>query len=87
VILAAAIRLDGVIHTLPAPARHHDIIRFMAVDLGMPTPITGEQGFLADYQGQARFANRIQAKAMASRSGQILEGKGLLRELFSEDLW
>lgn len=86
-ILAAAIRQDGVIYTLPVPARHHDIIRYMALDIGMPTPIAGEQGFLVSHQGEARFANRTQAKAIARRSGQILEGKGLLRELFSEDLW
>jgi hypothetical protein len=41
-IVASAIRLNGIVFT---GHRHHNIICYLA-DLGFPTPISGEQGFI-----------------------------------------
>lgn len=83
-VYAVAIRGNaGRVFALPQPYRHHDVIRHMA-NLGEPTPITGEQGFLVSGRG---FANRTEARRFAEEAGQILEGRGKLGELYSEDLW
>lgn len=82
-IAQAAIRQDNIVYTLPRPARHHTIIRYMVRDLGMIIPIKGEQGFTTD---NGIFVNRIQAAKIAIESGQI-EKLNNPPELFSEDLW
>ena len=83
-VTGVAIMADtGKVFTLPPPARHHDVIRVMAA-AGHTTPITGEQGFILS---DGRFARRVAAKPYATLAGQILKGRGLLRELYSEDLW
>jgi len=81
-IVAAAIKIDGRVYGLPAPARHHDIIRRLARD-GMPTPISGEQGFIDDQLG---FLGRTQALHRAKDEHQT--GNTAHESLlFSEDLW
>lgn len=81
-ILTAAIRQSGVIYTLPRPARHHDIIKHMVVDKGIPAPITGEQGFIDDHEG---FIGRKSAFVIALKCNQVrLES---MPKLFSEDMW
>jgi hypothetical protein len=82
-IHAVAIRRQGVIYTLPRPARHHDVIAFMAGDCGMPTPITGEQGFLTQI---GEFVDRLRGAEIAVSSGQVAELQWP-PSLFSEDLW
>jgi hypothetical protein len=42
------------------------------------------QGFLDSERG---FVSRWQAKRIARKHGQILEGRGKFDELYSEDLW
>lgn len=79
-IVAAAIKMDGNVYGLPAPARHHDIIRHLA-SLGYDTPIKEEQGFIDDTFG---FMDRQQAAASAYTAGQIENPKD---KLFTEDLW
>lgn len=92
-ILAAAIRgEDGTIWTLPPPARHHDIGRYMCEN-GHPAPFPGgdDQGFIAGGEFRGRelpvYVRRVPAMRIARENNQILLGKGQHRELFSEDLW
>ena len=84
-VIASAIVSDvtGELFTLQPPARHHDVIRHMA-QLGLPTPIMGKQGFLLS---DGTFAHRRMAWECAAYNDQFLPGKGLFKELFSEDVW
>lgn len=80
-ILCAAIKtMDGVVHEVPRPGRHGDVIAKIA-DLGYPWPIKGEQGFITD---KGLFLSRHEAAKDAFAAGQT---KDLKRDLFSEDLW
>lgn len=83
VVAAAILDDDGIIYSVPAPGRHHDVISLMA-DAGIETPILGEQGFLLS---DGRFARRTAAKDVARKAGQLLERASKLKELFSEDVW
>lgn len=88
IVVAAAFRSQsGLVFYVPRPGRHHDIIR-AAADAGIPTPITGTQGFI-DNDGV--FMNRKEAMLVALEAKQPI-----IREdahnypggsLFSEDLW
>lgn len=84
-IVAVAVRDEkGVIHTLPAPARHHDVVREMH-DKGLRNMGPDiEQGFLLS---DGRFCRRKPAKRIAERAGQLLPRASKLAELFSEDVW
>lgn len=84
-IVAAAVRDGaGVIHSLPAPARHHNVLQSMPDFRGRHA---AEQGFLTS---NGEFADRITALRIAMAAGQVVgrtpsgyNGP----ELFSEDLW
>ena len=83
-IVAAAILLDGGIHSVPPPGRHHDVIRKMFEEgLGTQTA-AWEQGFLTSL---GRFARRKPACLIARAAGQIREKTFPPDTLFSEDLW
>lgn len=82
-IVAAAIRHDGVVYSVPAPGRHHDVIRLMA-DQGFGPRCMHDQGFVAS---DGRFLNRIGALRVAKEAGQIKRKTGPADKLFSEDLW
>ena len=85
-VVAAAINHNdsGVIHSLPAPARHHDIIRHLS-DLGHPWPIRGTQGFVLD---DGKFVMRRAALYIAQEAGQLIrEPMAPGHGLFSEDVW
>lgn len=83
-IVAAAIKDEhGIINTMPAPARHHDLIRAMA-ERGDKKPIGGEQGFITS---TGRFAWRKPAKRIAREAGQLLDRASDSDQLFSEDVW
>jgi hypothetical protein len=84
VVAAAILGPDGAPVSLPPPARHHDVIRHMAVNLGHETPITGEQGFLLS---DGTFARRALARMFAELNEQLLPRAGGTRELYSEDVW
>lgn len=78
-VLAAAVKdKQGIIWALPAPCRHHDILKHL------PDEHTAEQGFLLS---DGIFVDRVTAKSYAMMNQQILEGRGQFRELFSEDIW
>lgn len=79
-IVAAAILRGDLTCSLPAPARHHDIIRTMAM-AGFSTPIGGRQGFLTS---EGRFVGRNEAAGIAHAAGQTQRP---LANLHSEDVW
>lgn len=80
-IAASAIRQDEVVYT---GAHHHQIIRYMAPMLGIPT-VTGEQGFITNGNN---FVGREEAMRIALSASQVTAGKTHhARDLFSEDLW
>jgi len=87
-IIAAAIRHDGYVYALPAPARHHDIIAHIAAIPGTSSPVHGgeAQGFIDHEHG---FITREAAAVLAVKYGQV-ENRETLHQsgtLFSEDLW
>jgi hypothetical protein len=89
-IVAAAIRSGKLVCSMPAPARHHDVMYAMA-DAGLPiTREAAEQGFLT---ATGQFATRREALGIAENAGQHLarydDGYTGYQgpELFSEDLW
>ncbi len=84
-VVAVAIRDEnGGVHTLPAPARHHDVNREMASKDIRTTGPDIEQGFLLS---DGRFCRRKPAKYIAEKAGQLLPRASKLAELFSEDVW
>ena len=82
-IVAAAIRLNGVVWASPAPARHHDVIRHVVGPTLARVPGWAEQGFIDSRRG---FVSRAEARAIAIDQGQVISPAHPL-ELFSEDLW
>jgi hypothetical protein len=88
-ITHVAVRVDGVVWSLPKPFRHHHIIRVIA-DLTGATHIDcsesrGDQGFL-DANGQ--YLDRKHALARALTLKQVLNEDDIrCGMLFSEDLW
>jgi hypothetical protein len=82
-IVAAACQLEGLTFSVPAPARHHDVLwamDTMGIQVGFAT-----QGFL-DHRGV--FCGRKTAMIIAQQWGQIskeeFEDGG---DLYSEHLW
>lgn len=83
-IVAVAIQAYGLIFTLPAPARHHNVLHAMdaaGLDAGAGGP--DAQGFLTK---KGDFLGRIGAGECAKRNGQI-EKLQWPPYLYSEDLW
>ena len=81
-IATAAVKLsNGLIVSLPRPARHHDIINALA----RINVICLEQGFLTD---EGRFVTRSEGWVIAQDAGQIVyECGGVSGELYSDNLW
>ncbi len=82
-----AIRFQGKIWSLPAPYRHHHIIRVIIMldpDVTHVDTSQSDQGFL---DSSGRFLNRKQALVNAELNGQIKNGKLIGSILTSEDLW
>ncbi len=81
-IVAAACQIDGLTFSMPAPARHHDVLLRMS-QLGVSGSET--QGFL-DHRGV--FVGRRAAMIVANNWGQVspeeFDPDG---ELFSEHRW
>jgi hypothetical protein len=82
-IVAAACQIDGLTFSMPAPARHADVLWSMdllGVKCGRET-----QGFL-DHRGV--FMGRKAAMVIAHVFGQLAKGEFLKDEsLYSEHLW
>jgi hypothetical protein len=83
-IVSAAIRMDknALVLTLPAPARHHNVLE-AAVSLGIEVVGEHEQGFLTS---EGRFVRRGAARRIAKAAGQ-LKGQPLSNVFTSEELW
>lgn len=79
-IVAAAIRVNGLILSLPRPYRHHDIIKH-AADLRIKE-LLSDQGFLTS---DGEYVDRTRGKAIAIEAGQKFLSERY--QLFSEDLW
>ena len=76
---------EVIVYTLPAPARHHHVIKLIVDSVGKYKPAKEDQGFITD---GGKFVTRKQAAILALACGQV---KRLIEpstgELFSEDLW
>jgi len=82
-IVAAACQVGGLTFSMPAPARHHDVLQSMHV-LGVHCG-PDEQGFL-DHRGV--FVGRKAAMIVAYQWNQLAEGEfNDGGDLFSEHLW
>lgn len=71
--------------SMPAPKRHHDIIRHMIDNLNFSRDYVArcQQGFLTD---RGRFVSRRWGALIADRAGQTKD-KIWPADLFSEDVW
>ena len=84
-ITRVAIKYNGKTWTLPAPNRHHHIIRLIAASNGVGIDGEQEQGFMTD---NGRFVNRVEGLKIALAANQVLDPNNIrARQLFSEDLW
>lgn len=83
-IVAAAVVQGRVTVSMPAPARHSDIINYLA-RVGVTRKVRQhEQGFLTS---TGRFVHRIEAKQIAVAAEQLLQRASHHDQLFSEDVW
>lgn len=84
-ITSVAIKFDGQVWSLPPPARHHDVIRWIAESNGEGINGPDEQGFISS---DGVFVNRTQALEIALAANQVLDVNNVrANRLFSEDLW
>ncbi len=87
-ITHVAIRFQGKIWSMPAPNRHHHVIRMIVEQTGAKTVDGDEndQGFLIDGK---RYCRRKPALLYALKNGQCKEDclGARLGKLFSEDVW
>lgn len=81
--VAAAILIDGRIHSLPPPNRHHNIIHMMGEQSNGLIVARGVQGFL---MSNGAFATRTEAADAAIAVG-LIQGLQHPPLLYSEDLW
>jgi hypothetical protein len=80
----AAVRTDdGVIHTLPRPARHWHVMKACEAK-GCGYIRQDMQGFVLN---NGRFATRRAALSVAIRAGQLLPTAGNPHQLLSEHVW
>lgn len=84
-IAAVAILHEGAVWSMPAPARHHDVIRLIALSGPDAKPVRGgsAQGFLTS---RSRYVERREGGRIALAAGQT-EALKWGDRLFSEDLW
>jgi hypothetical protein len=86
-ITHVAIRFEGKVWSLPAPNRHHHVIRHIAEETGARyvDAHDEDQGFLDE---SGRYLNRKQALVSALLNEQVKDpSKIRLNMLFSEDVW
>lgn len=75
---------NGRVFKLPKPARHGDVISYMATMSNRGAIALATQGFVT---AGGEFLNRREAMAVASINGQLKKGQEGKPELYSEDLW
>jgi len=88
-ITHVAIRFQGVIYSLPAPNRHHDIIRHIVETVAGVSKVDSrneDQGFLDE---SGRYLTRRQALHSAKINNQLKPDTmgPKLGQLYSEDIW
>lgn len=85
-ITHVAISYAGRIWSLPAPNRHHDVIRLIAKETGAGMYGPHSEGFLTE---NGTYLDRRSARWLAASTGQFKRAAGGTQseELFSEDLW
>jgi hypothetical protein len=83
-IIAAAVRYNGDVYSALPPARHSDCIMIVYEIFGEDRTGHEEQGFITS---ENRFVDRVKAKEIAEKQGQLLPRASESRELFSEDAW
>jgi hypothetical protein len=87
-ITHVAIKYDGKIYSLPAPNRHHNVIRMIAEENGVGIIGPDVQGFLDD---KGNFLDRHNGYIYAQANGQLkrMPGPQFYQgdDLYSEDLW
>ena len=87
-ITHVAVQFKEVVHSLPKPNRHHNVIRMIAQENGVGIDGPHKEGFLDNY---GTFHNRTSAMLIATSAGQLNRKAGDNHyqgpELFSEDLW
>lgn len=85
-IKAAALLVGEEIVSLPAPARHHDIVHLLYKTRrpGVSVIAPENQGFITD---DDRFVGRHEALEIAKKANQITRLTSPHMGLFSEDLW
>jgi hypothetical protein len=69
---------------MPAPKRHHHVIRFICEFTGANYVDDMQQGFLDE---TGKFLNRKEALAVALESNQVSAAVVRAGKLFSEDIW
>ncbi len=81
-IVSAAVSIGGLIYSMPAPARHCNILwALQHPEDGIPQ----SQGFLTN---TGRFVGRLEAYIIATSTGQRkVEDFGGRHEAYSEDFW
>lgn len=81
----AAILIDGVVHSVERPGRHHTIIKQLVEEKNFKPPIKGIQGFV---DNNGNFLNRNEALIVAINANQVKIENLLTKSiLISEDLW
>lgn len=77
-----AVYKDGIVYSMPRPARHHSVAHAMhhkGID-----PLGAEEGFVTS---AGRWVRRKPALELARRAKQILRETAPAHGLFSEDVW
>lgn len=87
-ITHVAIRFQGVVYSLPAPNRHHDVIRLIIERNPDVTHVDSrgqDQGFLDE---NGLYLTRKCALGIARANGQLRTDREVhANQLFSENLW
>lgn len=97
-IAAAAIQFNNCAWTVPRPARHGDVLKFILDVHPSLDAVLGEtQGFITTGGAwEGRFVDRFEARKIADAAGQIIASrigpdgvpyKFQHSQLFSEDVW
>lgn len=79
-----AIRHDGIVYSLPRPARHCHVTWMMGEQLGLGPETMHDQGFVTS---TGRYVSREEACIIARQAGQIKNKTCPEHVLFSEDVW
>lgn len=82
-IVGVALEHEGVLHSLPSPARHHDIIQIL-YKVYEDTIIPETEGFMTS---TGRYVLREEALLIAKNANQLLPSHEHPTELFSESVW